>query len=210
MTSFLTIKEEYSETTVITRSEFLTIVRRVRSEEETFAALAEIRKKYSDATHVCYAAIFDRSGFAARFSDDGEPSGTAGQPIMEALKNSGLKETLVAVVRWFGGIKLGAGGLVRAYSSAASSAIKSAKKVRYELCDVYELHLDFGRAKKFSSAAARLPFDIIGTEYGTDVRFTLATAEGTEITASVADAIGGKPEINALETCFIERPETEK
>ncbi len=210
MTSFLTIKEEYSKTTVITRSEFLTIVRRVRSEEETFAALAEIRKKYSDATHVCYAAIFDRSGFAARFSDDGEPSGTAGQPIMEALKNSGLKETLVAVVRWFGGIKLGAGGLVRAYSSAASSAIKSAKKVRYELCDVYELHLDFGRAKKFSSAAARLPFDIIGTEYSTDVRFTLATAEGTEITASVADAIGGKPEINALETCFIERPEAEK
>ena len=129
---------------------------------------------------------------------------------MEALKNSGLKETLIAVVRWFGGIKLGAGGLVRAYSSAASSAIKSAKKVRYELCDVYELHLDFGRAKKFSSAAARLPFDIIGTEYGTDVRFTLATAVGTEITASVADAIGGKPEINALETCFIERPEAEK
>ena len=76
--------------------------------------------------------------------------------------------------------------------------------------DVYELHLDFGRAKKFSSAAARLPFDIIGTEYGTDVRFTLATVEGTEITASVADAIGGKPEINALETCFIERPEAEK
>lgn len=210
MTSFLTIKEEYSETTVITRSEFLTIVRRVRSEEETFAALAEIRKKYSDATHVCYAAIFDRSGFAARFSDDGEPSGTAGQPIMEALKNSGLKETLVAVVRWFGGIKLGAGGLVRAYSSAASSAIKSAKKVRYELCDVYELHLDFGRAKKFSSAAARLPFDIIGTEYDTDVRFTLAAAEGTEITASVADAIGGKPEMNALGTRFIERPEAEK
>lgn len=210
MTSFLTIKEEYSETTVITRSEFLTIVRRVRSEEETFAALAEIRKKYSDATHVCYAAIFDRSGFAARFSDDGEPSGTAGQPIMEALKNSGLKETLVAVVRWFGGIKLGAGGLVRAYSSAASAAIKSAKKVRYELCDVYELHLDFGRAKKFSSAAARLSFDIIGTEYGTDVRFTLAAAEGTEITASVADAIGGKPEINVLGTRFVERPETEK
>ena len=210
MTSFLTIKEEYSKTTVITRSEFLTIVRRVRSEEETFAALAEIRKKYSDATHVCYAAIFDRSGFAARFSDDGEPSGTAGQPIMEALKNSGLKETLVAVVRWFGGIKLGAGGLVRAYSSAASSAIKSAKKVRYELCDVYELHLDFGRAKKFSSAAARLPCEILGTEAGTDVRFTLATAEGTEITASVADAIGGKPELNALETCFIERPEAEK
>ena len=210
MTSFLTIKEEYSETTVITRSEFLAIVRRVQSEEETFAALAEIRKKYSDATHVCYAAIFDRSGFAARFSDDGEPSGTAGQPIMEALKNSGLKETLVAVVRWFGGIKLGAGGLVRAYSSAASSALKNAKKVRYELCDVYELNLDFARAKKFASVATRLPFDIIGTEYGASVRFTLAAEEGLKIDASVADAIGGKPDLVKIETRFIERPNTEK
>lgn len=210
MTSFLTIKEEYTETTVITRSEFLAIVRRVKSEEETFAALAEIRKKYSDATHVCYAAIFDRSGFAARFSDDGEPSGTAGQPIMEALKNSGLKETLVAVVRWFGGIKLGAGGLVRAYSSSASSAIKNAVKVRYELCDVYELNLDFARAKKFASVASRSPFDIIGTEYGESVRFMLTAEEGLKIDALVADAIGGRPDLEKVETRFIERPETEK
>lgn len=209
MTSFLTVKEEYSETTVVTRSEFLTIVRHVGSEEETFAALAEIRKKYSDATHVCYAAIFDRSGYAARFSDDGEPSGTAGQPIMEALKASGLRETLVAVVRWFGGIKLGAGGLVRAYSSAASSAIKNARVVRFELCDVYELWLDFARAKKFTAAAARLPLRIIGTEYSDRVRLTLAAENGLEITAAVADAIGAKPDIDKLETRFIERPETE-
>ena len=82
----------------IKRSKFIAVVARVRDEEELFSRLGEIRKKYSDATHVCYAAIFDRTGNAARFSDDGEPSGTAGQPILEALKKSGLKETLVAVV----------------------------------------------------------------------------------------------------------------
>ena len=210
MNAFLTIKEEYSETTKVIKSEFLTIVKRVRNEDEMFVALKEIRKTYSNATHVCYAAIFDKFGLASRFSDDGEPSGTAGQPIFDALKKSGLKETLVAVVRWFGGVKLGAGGLVRAYSSSASSALKNANKAYFELCDIYEIRLDFAHAKKFSSVVARMPFDIITTEYGMDVKYIIAAVEHSEVATLIADAMGCKPNLIKIGTRFIERPKMEK
>ena len=191
-------------------SRFLSEIVTVTTPEEA-REIWRIRKtQYDNGGHIVYAFMAGPQGNIMGCSDDGEPSGTAGQPIMEALKNSGLKETLVAVVRWFGGIKLGAGGLVRAYSSSASSAIKNAAKVRYELCDVYALNLDFARAKKFASVAARSPFDIIGTEYGESVRFMLTAEEGLKIDALVADAIGGKPDLEKVETRFIERPETEK
>ena len=136
----------------IRKSRFITVVRRVKSEEELFGELAAIRKEYSDATHVCYASVFDKSGLAARFSDDGEPSGTAGQPILETIRKSGLKEILVAVVRYFGGIKLGAGGLTRAYSGCASGAIAEAGRVECELCGEYRVSASFATAKKISGA----------------------------------------------------------
>lgn len=92
---------------------------------ETF--VKSIKKKYSDATHNCYGYISDINMNATRFSDDGEPSGTAGGPILEVIKKQGLSKSAVVVTRYFGGIKLGAGGLVSAYTEAASQALKSAK-----------------------------------------------------------------------------------
>ena len=99
---------------VIEKSRFLTYSEHVQSEDEAKAFIARIRKMHSLATHVCYAFIADKAGNLQRFSDDGEPQGTAGIPILEVLKAIKLYETAVAVVRYFGGIKLGAGGLVRA------------------------------------------------------------------------------------------------
>ncbi len=86
----------------------------------------EIKKKYSDATHNCYAYIADENGQATRFSDDGEPGGTAGQPILKVIVEKGLVKTAVVVTRYFGGIKLGAGGLVSAYAEAASKVLDNA------------------------------------------------------------------------------------
>lgn len=194
----------------IKRSRFIAVVARVRDEEELFFRLGEIRKKYSDATHVCYAAIFDRTGNAARFSDDGEPSGTAGQPILEALKKSGLKETLVAVVRYFGGIKLGAGGLIRAYSSAASDALSAADKIVARPMDVYKLKTDFAHAKRFTAFALRNEISIVYTEYSAKVTFTLAAESGRNVLPILSDALQAKPDLEFIETRFIERPETEK
>ena len=202
--SYLTVKA-HEKTTEIRKSEFIAIVRRVKSEEELFSALGEIRKKYSDATHICYASVFDKSGNCARFSDDGEPSGTAGAPILDAIKNAGLKETLVAVVRYFGGIKLGAGGLVRAYSSSASEVIKEAEKLTCVLTDFYRLSLDFSSAKRAISAIERKGISVIKTEYSSGVTLTLAVPTGEEIQSEIANILSAKPDIKLVKTDYLEK-----
>ena len=176
----------------------------------TAEKLRALKKRHYDATHVCYAAIFDRTGNVARFSDDGEPSGTAGQPILEALKKSGLKETLVAVVRYFGGIKLGAGGLIRAYSSAASDALSAADKIVARPMDVYKLKTDFAHAKRFTAFAQRNEISIVYTEYSSEVTFTLAVESKRNVLPILSDALQAKPDLEFIETRFIERPEMEK
>lgn len=204
MNRYLTVADCCSETE-IKRSRFIAIVKRVRSEEELFSELAAIRKKYSDATHVCYAAVFDKTGNAARFSDDGEPGGTAGQPILEVIKKANLSETLVAVVRYFGGIKLGAGGLVRAYSSSAAECVKNAVKIDCVPADVYSLTLDFSEAKRFEAAARRKGIKILSTEYSSAVTFELGVNEGENPEADIAEILAAKPNLIKIETKFLEQ-----
>ena len=137
--SYVTVDGEYEEVTVIEKSKFITHVKHVSSEEEARSFIERINKKYYDATHNCYAYIADKEGTVFRFSDDGEPQGTAGIPMLEAIKNGGVSEVTVAVTRYFGGIKLGAGGLVRAYSGCTASALKNAKKKELFLSSFYTL-----------------------------------------------------------------------
>lgn len=197
--------ESATVTADIKRSEFITEIRRVKSEEELFNELGKLKKQYSDATHICYGAIFDKTGNSARFSDDGEPSGTAGAPIMDALKNSGLKETLVAVVRYFGGIKLGAGGLVRAYSQSASEGIKAVSKISCSLCDIYSLDLDFSRAKKAPVFFEKNGIEVVGVEYGQSVKYDLAVSSGRSIDELISQFVSGKPSLTLIEKRYIEK-----
>ena len=124
--SVRTVFAPYESGKIIEKSRFITYATHVETEDEARAFVAEIRSMHSLATHVCYAFVADKIGNLQRFSDDGEPQGTAGVPILEVLKNKKLFETAVAVVRYFGGIKLGAGGLVRAYSSSAAENLDGA------------------------------------------------------------------------------------
>ena len=197
--------ESATVTADIKRSEFITEIRRVKSEEELFNELGKLKKQYSDATHICYGAIFDKTGNSARFSDDGEPGGTAGAPIMDALKNSGLKETLVAVVRYFGGIKLGAGGLVRAYSQSASEGIKAVSKISCSLCDIYSLDLDFSRAKKAPVFFEKNGIEVVGVEYGQSVKYDLAVSSGRSIDELISQFVSGKPSLTLIEKRYIEK-----
>ena len=106
------------------KSRFIASLRPVKTEEEALLFLEETRKKYWDARHNCYAWIIGEHGEQKRCSDDGEPQGTAGVPMLEALKHSGLTNILAIVTRYFGGTLLGAGGLVRAYTQGVSEAVK--------------------------------------------------------------------------------------
>lgn len=128
----------------VNRSRFIGRCFPVESEEAALCLLGDIRKKHWDATHNCFAYRIGENA-AARFSDDGEPGGTAGKPIMDVLTGRGLTNVLCVVTRYFGGILLGAGGLVRAYSKSAADAVAKAGVVSYLPGTVLDIPMDYSR-----------------------------------------------------------------
>ena len=127
----------------IKRSKFIATVCGEVDSETAEDFVKSVKKKYADATHNCYAYIGDINGQATRFSDDGEPGGTAGQPILQVLRKKGLVRTAVVVTRYFGGIKLGAGGLVGAYTESAVLGLESAKISTKTKCAQITISIDY-------------------------------------------------------------------
>jgi uncharacterized YigZ family protein len=121
-----TLLEPHRHSMVVKNSEFLAFAAPILSLENAHSFLADLKQRYPDASHICWAY---KLGVQYRFSDDGEPSGTAGAPIFRSLETSGLEGVAVAVVRYYGGINLGAGGLARAYGGTAAECLRSAKKL---------------------------------------------------------------------------------
>ena len=144
MKEYTTIKGDNTVEIVIEKSRFIATAIHVDSVEQAQDFITAKRKKYFDATHNCYGYII---GDKAKFSDDGEPQGTAGMPIYECIKNSKIDRVCVVVTRYFGGIKLGAGGLVRAYSGSCAEALKSATKVHMTDCTIAEVVVDYSLLK---------------------------------------------------------------
>ena len=144
MNSVKEIKQNSVEEIVISKSKFFAYSFAVHNLDETKQILADLQSKHKDSTHICYAYIV---GGLEKCSDDGEPQGTAGKPILDCIKKSGFQNVLIAVVRYFGGIKLGAGGLVRAYSNSASKVLNaSGEKLTYE-CKKLGICLDLSETK---------------------------------------------------------------
>ena len=141
-------KEVVAET-VIEKSRFIASAIHADSVEKAVEFVNEKRKQYFDATHNCYAYVV---GDKAKFSDDGEPQGTAGMPIYECLKNSGLDRICVVVTRYFGGIKLGAGGLVRAYNGSCAEVLKRCEKLQMTDCTRLEVEVDSSLLKPLRRA----------------------------------------------------------
>ena len=130
---------------IINRSRFIGYCFPVTSEEAALSILGELRKKHWDATHNCFAYRIGETASIARFSDDGEPGGTAGMPIMDVLRSKDITDVLVVVTRYFGGILLGAGGLVRAYSRGAADAVAAAGIVSYIPAKQLSVSMDYSR-----------------------------------------------------------------
>lgn len=174
MDSFFSVADNYKTEIVIERSKFITHVFYAETEEEARAQLLSVRKEYSDATHNCYAYIVDY-GKSTKSSDDGEPQGTAGMPIAEALKNKKLVNVLAVVTRYFGGIKLGAGGLVRAYSGAVCGCIDAVGIKEKFLCDKYSVFLGYNEYNIFVREFTPYICGQPTIEYGTmvNVRFNV-------------------------------------
>ncbi len=197
MNRYLTVKTESVHESVIHRSRFISHCFPVRDEAEALVRLNEVRAKYPDASHVCYAYRAGERGETARFSDAGEPSGTAGMPILEALCAQGVTNALVAIVRYFGGTLLGTGGLVRAYGNGAAEALRRAGRAERIPAVAYELRMDyarFGALEGYLRKNARID----GIDYADDVRVRAAIAleEAEAFEADLVEQSSGrvKPE----------------
>ncbi len=134
--------------TLVKRSRFIAISRGASSRDEAKEFALELKKRHRDARHVCYAFIADDAGREFGYDDDGEPQGTAGKPIYTALASSGARRSMIAVVRYFGGIKLGAGGLTHAYRDSAESVIAAAGLSGFEIKAAYGIECDGDAYKK--------------------------------------------------------------
>lgn len=140
---YYTVKGYGEHEIVIQKSRFIAYVSRAESEEEAQDFIQQIKKKHWDATHNCSAYMIGENDQIQKANDDGEPSGTAGVPILEVLKKKHLKDTVVVITRYFGGIKLGAGGLIRAYGKSTSEGINATGIVLRKLMRVMHTKIDY-------------------------------------------------------------------
>lgn len=193
MNKYITVSERSSAEIIKKRSRFIATVVPVKTENEAVLFLNEIKKKYSDARHNVYAYSL-RENNAARYSDDGEPSQTAGLPIMDMIKKMGITDLLVVVTRYFGGILLGTGGLVHAYTKAAKEGIILAKPVEMVLCREIFIRCDYTLFGKIKSCISELRYTYSEPEYSDMVKICVFVPEEEtdKFRAAIKDLSFGK------------------
>ena len=175
---FITIKSNISSEIVEKKSKFIDNLMKVENKEEAEEKIKEIKKKYYDARHNCVAyRIIEKDGLIEKASDDGEPSGTAGGPMLNILRNQNLANILVVVTRYFGGILLGTGGLVRAYSDATIKAINSADKVKKVMGIEFQISMEYSQLENFKYYCQKNKFNILNTQYSEDIVCNLTMEE---------------------------------
>jgi uncharacterized YigZ family protein len=194
MNSYKTFAKEYATDSFIEKkSEFISYAKRIYSEDEAKAFISQIKEKHADASHNCYAYILKDSGIA-RFSDDGEPGGTAGMPILEVLKREGLTGVCIVVTRYFGGILLGAGGLVRAYAKGAKLGVDAAGVMEFVPHTVFSVSVSYSDYEKIQKEAVKYGVSITDASFEDAVKLTMsAKAENYALFSSfIADCTAGK------------------
>lgn len=172
--TFLSIHSNQSYSFIVNKSEFIGHAFYVESVDEAEKYISEIRDKYKDATHNCFAYIIGVDKLIQKYSDDGEPSGTAGIPMLEVLRKKDLTNCLVISTRYFGGILLGAGGLVRAYTKSIVGVLKQSKIVKKELFYNIDIILDYVFWGKIENILKNFGLEILNIEYLEKVKINLS------------------------------------
>ena len=188
------IKEGGQGEIVEKKSRFIATVLPIDTEEEALQYIEKIKKKYWDARHNCFAFVIGSNNEIQRFSDDGEPQGTAGKPILETLLNENLHNTLIVVTRYFGGTLLGTGGLVRAYGQSSKEGIRNS--VIQKVCEgiSFKLTVDYNSIGKIKYIMGQMGITDAQGEYGQNVVLSILMEkdEYNEFNTKVTDATGGK------------------
>ena len=189
---YLVPANEASAKITVKGSKFISHIFPVESKEQAEQVYASLQKKYYDATHNCFAYRIDENTF--RYSDDGEPSGTAGRPILQVLDGAELFEVLCVVTRYFGGTKLGTGGLIRAYSDAAKEALKNLKIKEKIRTEVLNLKSAYGLENLIFHLLDQMSGKLVDSVYGDDIRLTVEIPRSNvdPFLKQLTDQSGGK------------------
>lgn len=203
---YYTVKGYGENEIVIEKSRFICYINRATTEEEAVQFIQQIKKKHWDATHNCSAYIIGEHDQIQKANDDGEPSGTAGIPMLEVLKKKGLKDTVAVVTRYFGGIKLGAGGLVRAYGKSVSEGLKAAGIVERRLARIMHVTIDYTWLGKVENELRSSDYTIKDTHYSENVELEIFVEEAEKQTFVdwITELTNGRAKIAEGETEYLE------
>ncbi|TQR21373.1 YigZ family protein [Psychrobacillus vulpis] len=203
---YITVKGFGKSEIIIQKSRFITYVDRAETEEQAQDFINTIKQKHKDATHNCSAYIIGEHDNIQKANDDGEPSGTAGVPMLEVLKKQGLKDTVVVVTRYFGGIKLGGGGLIRAYGKATTEGIDAAIVVERKLHHIVKISIDYTWLGKVENEVRNSEYPLKEINYADSVEvFVYTKAEDEQrFTEWITELTNGQAEIEIVEKEFLE------
>jgi len=206
LNTYYTVKEYGEKEITIQKSRFIGYIQRAESEDEAQAFIQKIQKKHYDATHNCSAYMIGENNQIQKANDDGEPSGTAGIPMLEVLKRQDLKDTVVVVTRYFGGIKLGAGGLIRAYGGTTTEVIKAAGVVRRQLMQGVALTVDYSLIGQLENELRNAKYLIDSIDYLEKVTFNVYVEKGEEDSFKkwIVDLTSDNVDFKDLDQAYIE------
>ena len=201
--TYTTIKREAVAEFEEKRSLFIGHAKPVKTEEEAAEFIKEKKREFADATHNVFGYII-KNGICARYSDDGEPQGTAGMPVLDTIRKSGVTDACVVVTRYFGGILLGAGGLVRAYSNGAKIALEAAEIITYERYAVMSVKASYSDYQKLQPVLFKAMAVIDDTEFSDSVTVTFAVKEAVapSLSTKINEITSGRAEVKSLGTRF--------
>ena len=185
----------------VEKSVFITHAKHVESEEEALDFIGEIREKYKDATHNCTAYIINEIPEVKRYDDDGEPQGSAGLPMLSVLEKEGVRDVCVVVTRYFGGVLLGTGGLVRAYSQSVKDTIEHASLGVLVQGEKLLIETDYNGVGKILYLLGKYGLEPLQSEYGEQVNITVQVpnTEAEKLKKEVTENTNGRAEITLLE-----------
>lgn len=203
---YYTVKAYGESELIIQKSKFLTYVKRVETEQEAVNFIQDIKKMHHTANHNCSAYMIGEHDNIQKANDDGEPSGTAGVPMLEVLKKQGLKDTVVVVTRYFGGIKLGGGGLIRAYGRATTEGIASTGTILRKLHELMKVTIDYTWLGKVENEVRQSAYTLKEISYadGVDLFMYVPHTEIEHFTAWMTELTNGQATISSFSSEFLE------
>jgi len=204
--NYFTVKGYGESEIIISKSRFLSYVARVETEQEALLFIEKIKKMHASATHNCSCYLIGEHDQIQKANDDGEPSGTAGVPMLEVLKKQGLKDTVVVVTRYFGGIKLGGGGLIRAYGNATTEGIAAAQVVERKLHHVMKIAVDYVWLGKLENEIRQSDYTLRNIGYAENVELFVYVLKEEEaiFTEWITELTNGQAVITNESSLFIE------